>query len=369
MRSLVEINISQMLKNAKIYKEATGGKELMLTVKADAYGHGAVECSKALEKAGYKHFAVACIDEAVELRKAGIKGEILILGYTPPEEYKNLIDFDLVQTLVSSEYADELYEVSKYPIKAHFAIDTGMNRIGLDADDLDFTESVIRKNAKRFNLLGVFTHLSVADSFDEDNVLFTESQIQKLKDVRERVKDLEIKYFHCLNSAGGVYLKEKYGDFARLGIMLYGLKPDYSNVLPEGVKPCLTWKACVSMVKTVKAGESIGYGRTFKTLSELKVATVSVGYADGVNRLLSNKGYVLVNGKRANIIGRICMDQFMIDITGINGVKAGTEVVLIGKSGNEEITADDIAFITDTISYEVVCRINKRVTIKYINKE
>ncbi len=368
MRSVVEIDISQIVKNADAYEKASG-KELMLTVKADAYGHGAVECSKALEKAGYKHFAVACVQEAVELRKAGIKGKILILGYTPPEEYKDLIEYDLIQTLISKEHADDLWEVSKYPIKAHFAIDTGMNRIGLDADDLDFTEKVIRENYKRFNLLGIFTHLSVADASDSDNVDFTDGQIEKLKHVKKRVEDLNIKYCHCLNSAGGVYLKERYGDFARLGIMLYGLKPSYTNVLPKGIKPCLSWKSYVSMVKTVKAGESIGYGRTSKPLCDRVIATVTSGYADGVNRLLSNKGYVLVNGKRANIIGRICMDQFMIDVTEINGVKAGTEVVLIGKSGNEEITADDIAYMTGTISYEVVCRINKRVTVKYVNKD
>ena len=368
MRSFVEIDLLQLVKNAKAYEKASG-KELMLTVKANAYGHGAVECSLALQKAGYKYFAVACAQEGVELRKAGITGEILILGYTSPQDYKDLIDYDLVQTLVSKEHADSLWEISKYPIKAHFAIDTGMNRIGLDADDLDYTEAVIRENYKRFNLLGIFTHLSVADASDSDNVNFTDGQIEKLKQVKKRVEDLNIKYCHCLNSAGGVYLKERYGDFARLGIMLYGLKPDVTNVLPEGVKPILTWKSYISMVKTVKAGESIGYGRTANPTEDVRVASVTTGYVDGFNRGLSNKGYVLVNGKRAKVIGRVCMDQFMIDVTGIDNVTQGSEVVIIGKSGNEEIFMDEVASSLGTISHEFACNIDKRVTFKFINKD
>ncbi len=176
-----------------------------------------------------------------------------------------------------------------------------------------------------------------------------------------RVSDLNLPYCHCMNSAGGLWQHSDVSCFARLGIILYGLKPDYLNSLPSGIEPALSWKSVVSMVKQVNPGDTIGYGRTFEVKKAMRVATIPTGYADGYSRLLSNKGWVLINGKRAPILGRVCMDKMMVDISEIDNVHMGTEVVLIGQSGNEVLTADDIANTYGTIGYEIVCGISKRV--------
>lgn len=179
----------------------------------------------------------------------------------------------------------------------------------------------------------------------------------------DRVTDLNLLQIHCLNSAGGLWRQTKYHDIVRLGIIMYGLKPDYQNVLPEGIKPVLTWKSVVSMVKTVKEGETIGYGRTYKTEKNMTVATIPTGYADGYNRHLSNKGFVLIRGAKAPIVGRVCMDQMMVDVTGID-CQMGEEVVLLGTDENNQFSADDMAQILGTIGYEIVCDIGRRV-IRY----
>ena len=220
-----------------------------------------------------------------------------------------------------------------------------MRRIGLNADDVDECDRVIRKYAK--NLNGLFTHLSVADTPEQDE--YTKDQISKFEKVVERVSDLNLKQCHCMNSAGGLWHYSEHSRFARLGIILYGLKPDYTNTLPKGIEPALSWKTFVSMVKDVKPGDTIGYGRSYVVNHPMKIATIPTGYADGYNRLLSNRGWVLIYGQRAPIVGRICMDQMMVDVSKIPDVKLGAEVVLIGKSGAEVITADDIGHLYGTI--------------------
>ena len=218
---------------------------------------------------------------------------------------------------------------------------------------------------------GLFTHLCVADTDTEEAKKFTYGQIRKFKAVADAVSDLKLPFVHCCNSAGGLYYLnnnsefEGVGKIVRLGIVLYGLKPDVENRLPDGVKPTMTWKSVVSMVKNVHPGETIGYGRTFTVEKEMKVATVTTGYADGLNRLLSNKGFVMINGSKAPIVGRICMDQTLVDVTGIPDVKMGTEVVIIGESGDLTYTADDMAQDLGTIGYEVICNITKRVQRYY----
>ena len=359
-RSFLRICLSQLKLNYKIIKSISpASKRVMIVIKANAYGHGDVEVAKILSKEGVTDFAVATIDEAIHLRENNIQGQILILGYTPLDRAEEIYKYDITQTLISEEYANELIK-KNFPIKCHFAIDTGMRRIGLNSDDLDYCESVIRKvYASNLILNGFFTHLCVADTPAED--AFTNRQITIFEELCDRVSDLKLPYCHCLNSAGGLWHKSKYSCFIRLGIVLYGLKPDFLNALPEGIEPVLSWKSVVSMVKDVKPGDSIGYGRTFKVDSPMRIATIPTGYADGYNRLLSNKGWVLVNGRRASIVGRICMDQFMVDVTDIPDVKMGAEVILIGKSGNEVITADDLGHLCGTIGYEIVCGISDRV--------
>lgn len=367
LRSWIEIDLDQIKQNYLIYKQKLQkDSEIMAVIKADAYGHGDAHIARWLSEQGCHLFAVSNIDEAVGLRNAGIKGEILILGYTSPKYAKTLSYLDLTQTIVSEVYAEELAQTGQ-KIKCQFAIDTGMNRIGLDGDNSYLCEQIIRKYSSCLDVEGLFTHLCVADTDDEECRTFTYGQIRKFKSVADRVADLKLPYIHCCNSAGGLYyLKddadfEGIGNIVRLGIILYGLKPDNTNQLPKGIQPAMTWKSVVSMVKSVLPGETIGYGRTFKVKHEMKVATIATGYADGLNRRLSNNGFVVINGMRANIVGRICMDQTIVDVTNIPNVRMGTNVVLIGKCGEIDYTADDMAQDLGTIGYEVICSISKRV--------
>lgn len=357
-RSWVEIDLRQLKRNYEIYKSLQpAGREVMAVVKADAYGHGDKEVSAALASLGVKHFAVSNIDEALHVRSV-TDGEILILGYTPIDMAEELVRNNITQALLSEKYAEALLSTGQ-PVKCQFAIDTGMRRIGLNADDPEYCERMIRKYSRY--LTGLFTHLCVADTPEQNE--FTEGQIRKYEAVCDRVADLNLSC-HCMNSAGGLW-HEARSDYARLGIILYGLKPDYVNTLPEGIAPVLSWKSVVSMVKDVKPGDTIGYGRSFTVEKPMTIATIPTGYADGYSRLLSNKGCVLINGHRAPIVGRVCMDQMMVDVSGTEGVGIGTEVALLGRSSDEVITADDLANLYGTIGYEIVCGINKRVRRVY----
>lgn len=372
-RSWIEIDLSQLRKNYFTYKHSLKkDADIMAVIKADAYGHGDVQVARMLANFGVHLFAVSNIDEAVGLRESGIKGEILILGYSSPYYAKTIFDYDLTQAIVSVEYAKNLQE-SGFRIKCQFAIDTGMNRIGLDGDNPHYCESVIRDYSNKLNLTGIFTHLCVADSKMTENIQFTWSQINKFKVIADEIMDLGLPYVHCCNSAGGLYYLEdneqfqNIGNIVRLGIVLYGLKPDGSNNLPEGIAPAMTWRSVVSQVKTVHTGEFVGYGRTYRVDKESRIATITTGYADGFNRLLSNKGFVMINGHKAPIIGRICMDQTLVDVSNIPEVHMGDRVVLIGRSGDLKYDADDMAKDIGTIGYEVVCNITKRVQRFYVN--
>ena len=361
-RSWVEIDLARLKGNLDIYAGAAGGREIMAVVKADAYGHGDQRIASFLWENGIKRFAVSNIDEAIHIRQAGVGGQILILGYTPVSMAPRLVEYDLTQTLLGEDYAARLSGTG-VPVRCQFALDTGMRRIGLNADDPDECERVIRKYASRLRLEGLFTHLCVADTPAQD--AFTKRQIALFEDVVRRVSDLGLADCHCLNSAGGLAYGKNAPGLIRLGIVLYGLKPDIDNTLPPGVEPALSWKSVVSMVKTIRPGDTVGYGRTFTAQRTMKIATIPTGYADGYPRLLSNRGAVLINGRRAPIAGRICMDQMMADVTDIPGVDYESEVVLMGRSGEEIITADDIASLCGTIGYEVICGINKRVRRVY----
>ncbi len=363
-RSWVEIHKGIIARNILVYKRETKSDQISAVVKADAYGHGDQTVAKILSENGIGNFAVSNIDEAIHIRKVVEKGQILILGYTPINRTEDLNTYNITQALLSEDYAERLALTNKR-IKCQFAIDTGMRRIGLNADDPEYCEHVIRKAYNsNLRLDGLFTHLCVADTPEQKT--FTETQIGKFEEVVRRVSDLNLPYCHCMNSAGGLWYHSNISCFTRLGIILYGLKPDYMNTLPEGIEPALSWKSVVSMVKEVKPGDTIGYGRSYVVDHPMTIATIPTGYADGYPRLLSNKGGILINGHRAPIVGRVCMDQMMVDVTDIPDVDFETEVVLIGKSGDEVITADDLAHLIGTIGYEIVCGINKRVEKVYI---
>lgn len=364
-RSWVEINLDVIENNYKIYKNnLIKHNDVMAVVKADAYGHGDVEVATRLQNVGVNYFAVSNILEAIKLRTAGINGEILILGYTPLSMMEQLLEYDIMQTIISVEYGEAVI-ASGLPIRCQIAIDTGMNRIGVDAAEVVNCEAFIRRCNEKLSLEGVFTHLCVADESDEINVTFTKLQIKKFEYIVERIEDLCLKYIHYANSVAGLRYKG-ISNLTRLGIILYGLKPSYETLLPNGIRPALSWKSVISMVKTVCPGEMIGYGCTYYVENEMKVATIPTGYADGYSRLLSNCGKVYIHGQEAPIIGRICMDQFMIDVSNIPNVEVEDEVVLLGESENVFFTADDMAKIIETIGYEVVCNISKRVPRVYV---
>lgn len=372
-RSWIEINLAQLKHNYQIYKDYLKvDAEIMAVIKADVYGHGDIQVARLLSQCGVHLFAVSNIDEAVGLREAGIEGEILILGYSSPTYARTLYHYNLTQAIVDEDYASALVQTG-YKVKCQFAIDTGMNRIGLDGDDVNECDRIIRFYMPQLNVTGIFTHLCVADVNNEECRTFTIEQITKFKMVADRISDLELLYVHCCNSAAGLqYLDNNQlfkgiGNIVRLGIILYGLKPDSTNTLPSGIEPAMEWKSQVSMVKDVHVGETIGYGRTFTIKRESQIATITTGYADGLNRLLSNHGAIMINGHKAPIVGRICMDQTLVDVTDIPNVKMGTIVTLIGKNGELNYTADDMAKDLNTIGYEVLCNITKRVQRFYVN--
>ncbi len=364
-RCWAEVDLHVIRENYRIYKSLIKpGQEIMAVVKADAYGHGDREVALALSEIGCRHFAVSNIQEAIRLRDVLPDEEILILGYTPPACFDLLIGNDITQAVLSEEYAEKLAAAGS-AIKCHFVIDTGMNRIGLDADEPEECERIIRRFAEKLDITGLFTHLCCADSELESDLLFTEGQIAKFRTVAESVQDLSIPEKHCLNTAGGLWHND-FGNLVRLGISLYGLKPDYENTLPHGIRPALSWKSVISMVKEIKQGEYVGYRRTFQANKPMLLATITAGYADGLRRALYKDSYVLIRGQKAPIVGRVCMDQMMADVTHISGIQAGDSVTFIGTDGKEEILADELAQNAGTIGYEVVCGIGKRVDRIYL---
>ena len=360
-RCWAEVDLAQLVANLRSYRShLQADTPVIAVVKADAYGHGAIPVSGALWAEGIRHFAVATLAEGAELRAALPDARILILGYTPPEDAAELIRYRLVQTLVGREYAESLAAAARETIDCCYAVDTGMRRIGLDAAEPDQTEAAIRALPPPLRLRGLITHLCVADAPDDAAArAFTEQQIFLFEALQRRVSDLDMSFSHCLNSAGGLYCGA-HGP-VRLGIMLYGLRADASVPLPEGMRPALTWKCRVAMVKSIRMGDSVGYGRTWTADRDRRIATLTVGYADGYSRTLSNRGWVLLHGRRAPVVGRVCMDQMMVDVSDIPETAMGDTAVLLGTDGRETITADDMAALTGTIGYEVVCDISPRV--------
>lgn len=360
-RCWAEIDLAQLRENLRRYRSALpAGTEIMAVVKADAYGHGDRVVAETLYKDGIRRFAVATVEEGVRLRPALPEAELLILGYTPVKAAACLSEYRLTQTLLSEEYAKALAENEAGAIDCVYALDTGMRRIGLNADDPAMAERAIRSIPAPLRLVGLMSHLCVADMpEDEESFAFTRLQLSRYDAVMARVADLDLQRGSILNSAGGLFSGR--GGTVRLGIILYGLKPDRTNALPAGIEPVLSWKCRVAQVKTVHTGDTVGYARTWRADEERRVATLTVGYADGYSRALSNRGYVLLHGRRAPILGRVCMDQTMVDVTGIAETRMGDTAVLLGRDGQEVLTADDMAARIDTIGYEIVTDISPRV--------
>ena len=363
-RSWIEVSIPQLKQNYKTYQEKyVENKDVMAVVKANAYGHGELLVGKALHEMGVKHYAVSNLYEGIHLRKSGVTGDILVLGYTPMEEIHLLKEYDIAQTILSADYCDQLLEsdINTDGIRFHVSINTGMNRIGLNAEQLAECEQKIREYAQKLNLIGIFTHLCVADSTAEEDIAFTKQQIASFETLVERLADLNFEYIHCMNSAGGVQYTSKYTNLSRLGIILYGIRPSKDITLCDEIKPVLTWKTVVSMVREIEKGDTVGYGRTFRAEHTMRIAVLPTGYADGYNRKIARDGYVLLKGKRAPILGSICMDQMMVDVSEIDHVEIGDEVVLLGRDGEETLTAEQLGDWCGTIPYEIICGISARV--------
>ncbi|MBR6736852.1 MAG: alanine racemase [Clostridia bacterium] len=358
-RSWVTVNLRKVKQNYKEFKKLIApSQKIMAVVKANAYGHGDIKVSVALEEIGCSDFAVSNLNEAVRLRRGGVKGNVLILGYTPINAIKTVKKYNLIQTIISADYLNKILLLG-YKISVQFKIETGMNRLGLPPNNT--TKNLIENATQKLNVTGIFTHLSCADESDKTD--FTSKQIQTFKEFASSLKHLNFTYVHYLNSAGALFFSDGFSTHVRLGISLYGISPRKNHALPSSVKPVLEWKSVIVMLKTINKGESVSYGATFKATKKTVVATVCTGYADGFSRTLSNGGLVIVNGKRAKVIGRVCMDQFMIDVSHIKNVKVGDIVTIVGK----DLTACDMAKKLKTIPYEILCRITSRVHRKYIN--
>lgn len=347
---------------------------LMPAVKANAYGHGAVPIARQLNHLGVRSFCVACISEGIELRKAGIKGEILILGYTPLEQLPLLRQYRLSQTITDYAYAEDL-NLSGFRLHVHIAIDTGMHRLGIRCENMEQIAAVY--TFRNLTIDGIYTHLAACDSDSPESRAFTESQITAFRQVTEMLteKDCPCRGRHLLSSYGILSCPEAAEDYVRPGIALYGLlsnESDSRRILPEEgtegapslLRPVLSLKTRIASLRTLHEGESAGYGLAFIADREMKLAVLSVGYADGLPRALSGgNGRVLINGYSVPILGRICMDQTLVDVSGIpdGEISQGDIAVLIGRSGQKEITAGELAERCGTITNEILSRLGARL--------
>lgn len=367
-RAWAEISLDALAHNVEaIQSKLERTTEYCAVVKADAYGHGEEHVCQKLYELGIRFYAVSSFEEAVRVRKWCPEGEILILGYTSPECAPMLAEQNIIQAVVSLEYAKALAKAAKdgFPVRCHVALDTGMGRIGLKASEKEACMQQLKEISALtgLKLEGLFTHFAVADEDDEENISYTVKQQTEFFSTAEafQTEIASLKHVHCMNSAAILYRNTPESTLARAGIIMYGLKPNANLAVPLDLKPVLSLKSRISHIKEVHAGDCISYGRTYQAKETRKIATVTIGYADGYSRLLSNKGEVLVNGVRCRITGRVCMDQTMIDVTDVPDVKVGAVVTLIGSDGQEQITADEVASVYGTIGYEVVCDISKRI--------
>jgi len=360
-----EINLGALKRNVGRIKKYTES-EIMPIVKADAYGHGAEEVVHLLRGEGITRFGVAFLEEALELRRHFQDIELLVIGPTLPEYSEILVRENIIPEIFRTEQAEALSAAAvklNRTAKVHLKIDTGMGRIGFRNNALKDIKKIARLPG--LYLEGIYTHLATADSAD---LSYAYRQLKVFDQLYERLcaEGIRIPLRHAANSPAIIQIPQSHYELCRPGIILYGYSP-ISNLKQEaGFEPVMSLKARIAHVKTVDKGESVGYGRTFTAARPTRIATLPLGYADGLRRSLSNGWEVLIQGQRAVIVGRICMDQAMIDVTGIEGAEVGDVVTVIGQEGQEAVTAEDMARVLGTISYEVLCGISKRVPRVYV---
>ncbi len=371
----VEVNLSAIENNARRLVEIASGAQVMAVAKANAYGHGAIEVSRAALRGGVHWLGVVSLGEALELRRANIAAPILVTGYTPPDWTRAAVENDVTLTVFTLDVARAISDAARalnIHARLHLKVDTGLSRLGVLPDEaVSFARAVIA--LPNVEIEGVYTHFAMADMPDALGEIgwgdaFTQKQLTIFRGVLNALAraDIQPRYRHCANSPATMRLPDARFNLVRSGILICGLDPDPQVPRPPGFVPALSFKTQVAHVKQVAAGAYVGYGGAFRAARPTRVAIVMVGYADGYRRKLANNGAVLIRGVRAPIIGRVCMDQCFADVTEIEDVQAGDEVVLIGKQGAEEICAEELAERMGTNNYETVTTISARVERRYI---
>ena len=362
----VEIDLSAIANNTRQIKALLGPRvRILASLKADAYGHGVVKVARTVLHNGASMLGVATVSEARPLREAGIDAPILVFGYVPPWQMREAVRLDLAVTLYSVESAQALSRAAlalKQSAKVHIKIDTGMGRLGIRAEQVDEVLALVREilALPGLEMEGIFTHFALADTQDQAHMYL---QLARFREVVGTLEELGLRppLVHAANSAALLSLPESHFDMVRPGIALYGLDPSEEVPIPESFRPALSFKTQVSQVKVIPAGECISYGCTYVTETPTCVAALPVGYADGFRRAPTNWGSVLLHGQAAPILGRVCMDQCIIDVTHIPQTRVGDEVVLIGRQGQASLTAEIVAQRLGTSNYEVVSAILARV--------
>ncbi len=367
-RVVAKVDLDAMRHNIhELRKVLRPESKIMAVIKADGYGHGAIPLARDLIDNGVYHFAVSTLEEGIALRRSGIDYPILIMGYTPVDNYESLITYDLTQTVFKLSMGESLSQAAlnqNKKARVHIKVDTGMGRVGFLSNDSSIETVCQIASMPQLFVEGIYTHFAKADESDKT---YTKEQLSKftyfIKALEKRGVHIPIK--HASNSAGLMDVPHGHFDFVRAGISLYGLYPSEEVNHDVSLKPVLSLVSHIVMIKKVESGTKISYGGTFETSKPSRIATIPVGYGDGYPRTLSSKGRVLIRGKYAPIIGRICMDQMMVDITHVQDAKDGDEVVIIGQQGGHSITTDEIAKLTHTINYEIVCQLGKRIPRVY----
>lgn len=366
------VDLTAIHENMDAMKQNINSETKMIgVIKTDGYGHGAVPIAHELEPLEYMFgFATATVEEAMILRKSGVTKPLLILGYTFPYSYETMIQNNIRPAVFKLDMAKQLSDTAVRlgkKVMVHIKVDTAMSRIGIKPDDTGISFIKELMTLPGIEIEGIFTHFAKADELDKTAV---NNQLKIYKDFLDCIKtecNLNIPIKHCSNSAGIIELKDANMDVVRAGITLYGLWP--SNEVAQDIvplKPALSLVSHIVMIKDIKKGTQISYGGTFEATQDMKIATIPVGYGDGYPRSLSNKGYVLINGQKANIVGRVCMDQFMVDVTNISDVSEYDEVTLIGKNGSLCISAEELGDISGRFNYELVCDLGKRIPRVYV---
>lgn len=371
-RGYIEVDLDAIMDNMKNMKRNIAPDTKMIgVIKTDGYGHGSIPIAHALEELDFMFgFAVATAEEAHILREAGVRKPILVLGYTFPYSYEMLASEEIRPAVFRYDTISELAEAAKKTgktVKVHIKVDTGMSRIGVTPDEegLSFVEELMHQ--ERIEIEGIFTHFAKADIADKTDAKKQLMRFKHFIDMIEERLHLEIPVKHCSNSAGILEMPEANMDMVRAGITLYGLYPsDEVSRDAVALRPALSFYSHIVYIKTIHAGQSVSYGGIFTAKKDTRVATIPVGYGDGYPRSLSGKGYVLICGKKAPILGRVCMDQFMVDVTDIPEAEENSLVTLIGYDGEEHISAELLGDLSERFNYELVCDLGKRIPRVYI---